>query len=119
MTIQNTEATAGPTTEQRIEDLAAVVVSNEAAAARHKAEADRAKFELRQLLDFGTHPAGNLKITVAKPSRSFDLDAFTKAYPIELNPALYKAVINTENVPPALKNQFMLPGTGDPKVSVK
>lgn len=124
MTNTNTEETM--TTEvteielkERIQGLASGVVAHEAEAAKHKAEADRLKFELRQLLDFGTHAAGNLKVTVSKPSRSFDLDAFMKAYPVELNPALYKYAVNSEAMPPNLKNQFMTPGTGDPKVSVK
>lgn len=115
-----TEATVvEPTTAQKIEGLAATVVKHEAEAARHKAEADRAKYELRQLLDYGTHPAGNLKITVARPNRTFDLNAFMKAYPVELNPGLYKSVINADAMPPNLKNQFMIPGVGEPKVSVK
>ncbi len=121
MTNTNTEETmtTEATVEERIQGLASGVVAHEAEAAKHKAEADKLKFELRQLLDFGTHPAGNLKVTISKPSRSFDLDAFLKAYPVELNPALYKYAVNSEAMPPALKNQFMTPGTGDPKVSVK
>lgn len=115
-----------PTLAEKIESFAALVVENERAAAELKAEAakfaaqaDTYKVELRKLLDIGTHTVGNLKVTLTKPSRSFDGESFMKAYPVELNPALYKSVINNEALPPALKNQFMAAGTGDPKVSVK
>lgn len=90
-----------------------------AEAAKHAAIADGYKAEIRQLLDIGTHTFGNIKVTIAKPSRSFDADAFMKAYPVEVNPALYTYVINGKALPPNLKDQFMAAGTGDPKVSIK
>lgn len=114
-----TETSNAAVSQDRLESLAALVVQHEAEAAKHKAEAEKAKFELRQLLDFGTHPVGNLKVTVSRPNRVFDLDAFMRSYPVEINPALYKTVINNEALPPNLKNQFMIPGVGEPKVSVK
>jgi hypothetical protein len=114
------------TLEEKVLAFAALVSEEEAKAAELKAEAakhasvaDGYKAELRQLLDFGTHAFGNIKVTVAKAARSFDADAFMKSYPIEANPALYKAVINTQALPPNLKNQFMVDGGGEPKVSVK
>lgn len=115
-----------PKLEDKVLALAALVTGEEAKAAELKAEAakhtslaDGYKAELRQLLEVGTHTFGNIKVTLANPSRSFDADAFMKAYPIELNPALYTAVINSKALPPNLKEQFMAPGTGEPKVTVK
>lgn len=121
-----TVTTAGPSLEEKAIALAALVTGEEARAAELKAEAAKHtsaaegyKAELRQLLDLGTHAFGNIKVTISKPSRSFDAEAFMKAYPVELNPALYKAVIDTASVPPKLKDQFMVAGTGEPKVTVK
>lgn len=118
--------TAGPSLEEKVVALASLVTGEEAKAAELKAEAAKHtsaaegyKAELRQLLDIGTHPFGNIKVTISKPSRSFDAEAFMKAYPVELNPALYKAVIDNASMPPKLKDQFMVAGTGEPKVSVK
>lgn len=120
------EGETAPTTEQLVEHHAALVVENERAAAELKAEAakysalaESNKAELRKLLTPGKHTAGNLTVSVTEPSRSFDSAAFMKAYPVEVNPLLYKAVINTEAVPPNLKNQFMAAGTGERKVAVK
>jgi hypothetical protein len=124
MTTETTQAQ--PTLQEKVLAFAALISEEEAKAAELKAEAakhasvaDGYKAELRQLLDFGTHAFGNIKVTVAKPSRSFDADAFMRSYPVEANPALYKAVINTQALPPNLKNQFMVDGGGEPKVSVK
>lgn len=121
-----TTTQAAPTLEEKVLAIAGRIANNDAAVAELKSEAakvtaesDSLKAELRQLLDFGTHPFGNIKVTISKPSRSFDADAFQKSYPVELNPALYKSVINPAALPPALKDQFMAEGTGEPKVSVK
>jgi hypothetical protein len=125
-----TETTTAATTEPSVQDkalaFAALVTESEAKAAelkaeaaKHQAVADGYKAELRQLLDFGTHAFGNIKVTVSKPSRSFDADAFMRSYPVEANPALYTYVINSKALPPNLKEQFMAAGTGEPKVSVK
>lgn len=115
-----------PTLEERVLLIAGIVTGHEstaadlkAEAAKHQAEADSYKVELLQLLDVGAHTFGNIKVTVTKPSRRFDADAFKKSYPVEANPALYTYVINGEAVPPNLKKQFMAAGTGDLKVSVK
>ena len=114
------------TLEEKVLALAALVTGEEAKAAELKAEAakhtslaDGYKAELRQILDIGTHAFGNIKVSITKPSRSFDAEAFMKAYPVELNPALYKAVIDSASMPPKLKDQFMVAGTGEPKVTVK
>ncbi|UVK58439.1 hypothetical protein SEA_GLOBIWARMING_46 [Arthrobacter phage GlobiWarming] len=121
-----TEITKAPTLQDKVLALAALVSEEEAKAAELKAEAakhtsvaDGYKAELRQLLDVGTHAFGNIKVTIAKPSRSFDAEAFMKSYPVEMNPALYTYVINTKALPPNLKDQFMAAGTGEPKVTVK
>ena len=115
-----------PTTEELVEHFAALVVENERAGAELRAEAakfsavaESNKAELRKLLTPGKHPVGNLTVSITEPSRSFDSAAFIKAYPVEVNPALYKSVINTEAVPPNLKNQFMAAGTGEREVAVK
>ena len=121
------EGETAPTKEELIERHAGLVVENERAAAELKAEAakytalaDSHKAELVKLFPGkGKYPVGDLVVSVTEPSRSFDSAAFLKAYPVEVNPALYKSVINTEAVPPNLKNQFMAPGTGERKVAVK
>lgn len=124
MTTETT--TAQPTLQDKVLALAALVAEEEAKAAELKAEAakhtslaDGYKAELRQLLDIGTHAFGNIKVTIARPSRSFDAEAFMKSYPVEVNPALYTYVINSKALPPNLKDQFMVAGTGEPKVTVK
>ncbi len=118
--------TEAPSLEELVLAVAGRIANNEAAIAELKAEAakiaaenDSLKAELRQRLDVGTHAFGNIKVTITNPARSFDAEAFMKSYPIEANPALYKAVINTQAVPPNLKNQFMAAGTGEPKVTIK
>jgi hypothetical protein len=124
MTTETT--TAQPTLQEKVLALAALVTGEEAKAAELKAEAakhqsvaDGYKAEIRQLLDVGTHTFGNIKVTIANPSRSFDAEAFMKSYPVEVNPALYTYVINSKALPPNLKEQFMAAGTGEPKVTVK
>lgn len=114
------------TLEEKVLAFAGLVSEEEAKAAELKAEAakhsalaDSYKAELRQLLDVGTHAFGNIKVTIAKPSRSFDAEAFMRSYPVEANPALYTYVINSKALPPNLKEQFMAAGTGEPKVTVK
>lgn len=114
------------TTEELVEHHAGLAVANEAAAAdlraeaaKFTAEADIHKAELRKLLEPGKHPVGNLTISVTEPSRSTDWAAFEKAYPVEVNPALYKSVVNSAAVPPNLKNQFMVPGTGERRIAIK
>ncbi|AYN58117.1 hypothetical protein PBI_JUDY_47 [Arthrobacter phage Judy] len=121
-----TETTNASTLQDKVLALAALVSEEEAKAAELKAEAakhtsvaDGYKAELRQLLDVGTHAFGNIKVTIAKPSRSFDAEAFMKSYPVEMNPALYTYVINSKALPPNLKDQFMVAGAGEPKVTVK
>lgn len=113
-------------TEELIEHHAGLAVANEAAAAdlraeasKFTAEADTHKAELRKLLPVGKTAVGNLTISVTEPSRSFDAEAFEKSYPVEVNPALYKSVINTAAVPPNLKDQFMVQGKGERKVAIK
>jgi hypothetical protein len=125
--VYNLERPAGaPSLTEKVLALAELITESEAQAAKLKAEAakhtsvaDGFKAELRQLLDFGTHAFGNFKVTVSKPSRSFDAEAFMRSYPVEANPALYTYVINSKAVPPNLKDQFMAAGTGEPKVSIK
>lgn len=117
---------AAPTLKDKVLALAELITTAEAEAsslraeaAKHTATADSYKAELRQLLDIGTHAFDNIKVSITKPSRSFDSAAFMKSYPVETNPALYMAVINSKALPPNLKDQFMAEGTGDPKVSIK
>ena len=124
--VQDGETAPQPTREELVEHYASLAVAAEQAAGelraeagRFSAEADSAKAELRKLLEPGKHPVGNLTISITEPSRSFDLAAFEKSYPVEVNPALYKSVVNTAAVPPNLKEQFMAPGTGERKVAIK
>lgn len=125
-TTQAPAATEGPTLADKALALAELAITAEAEAAalraeaaKHTATAESYKAELRQLLDIGTHTFGNIKVSITKPSRAFDSAAFMASYPVEANPALYMAVINSKALPPNLKDQFMAAGTGDPKVSIK
>ncbi|WGM21833.1 hypothetical protein QEH68_06575 [Paenarthrobacter sp. OM7] len=95
------------------------VVALAAEAKKHVAEIDSLKATVRQLLPVGKHKFGNITVSITNPNRSFDADAFMKSYPVEVNPALYKAVIDSAALPPKLKDQFMVEGTGDPKVAIK
>lgn len=120
-----TDLPAG-TVEEQVTWLASLIAGHEAEVAalvaeakKHTAEIDSLKAKVRQLLPVGTHTFGNIKVTISKPSRSFDSSAFMKSYPVEMNPALYKAVIDTAALPPKLKDQFMAEGTGEPKVTIK
>lgn len=97
----------------------AEIADHAAEAKKHAAEIDSLKAQLRELLPVGKHTYGNSTVTIANPARSFDAKAFMASYPVEMNPALYKAVIDTAALPPKLKDQFMAAGTGDPKVTVK
>ncbi|MHC6592398.1 hypothetical protein [Arthrobacter sp. C152] len=114
------------TVEEQVTWIASLIAGHEAdmaalaaEAKKHAAEIDSLKAKVRQLLPVGTHTFGNIKVTISNPARSFDSKAFMASYPVEMNPALYKAVIDTAALPPKLKDQFMAAGTGDPKVTVK
>lgn len=114
------------TAAEAIEHHAGLAVANEQAAAelraeaaKFTAEADSHKAELRKLLEPGKHPVGNLVVSVTEPSRSTDWGAFEKSYPVETNPALYKSVVNSAAVPPNLKEQFMVAGTGERRIAIK
>jgi hypothetical protein len=130
-----TEATTAPavddelpagTVEEQVTWLASLIAGHEAEvtalaaeAKKHNTEIDRLKAKVRGLVPVGKHTYGNVTVTVSNPSRSFDAAAFMKAYPVELNPALYKEVIDTAALPPKLKDQFMVEGKGEPKVAIK
>lgn len=120
-----TEIPAG-TVEEQITWIASLIAGHEADVAalaaeakKHVAEIDQLKAKVRDMLPLGKHTYGNITVSITGPSRTFDTKAFLAAYPVELNPALYKEVIDTAAVPPKLKDQFMVAGTGDPKVAIK
>ena len=123
---QAIEGIPAGTLEEQVTWIASLIAQHEAdvvalaaEAKKHVAEIDSLKAKVRQLLPVGKHKFGNVTVSITNPNRSFDADAFMKSYPVEMNPALYKAVIDTASVPPKLKDQFMVEGTGDPKVSIK
>lgn len=114
------------TVEEQITWIASLIADHEAEVAAHAAEAkkhiaeiDSLKAKVRDMLPVGKHTYGNITVTITNPSRTFDTKAFLAAYPVELNPALYKEVIDGDAVPKKLKEQFMVAGTGDPKVAIK
>lgn len=120
------EETGELTAEELVEHHTSLAVANDAAAAelrdeaaKFTAEADTHRAELRKLLEPGKHQVGNTTVNVTEPSRSTDWAAFEKSYPVETNPALYKSVVNTAAVPPNLKEQFMVAGKGERRVSIK
>ena len=114
------------TVEEQVTWIASLIAGHEADVAalaaeakKHVAEIEALKAKVRDMLPVGTHTFGNIKVTISNPSRSFDATAFEKAYPVELNPALYMSVIDAKALPPKLKDQFMAAGTGEPKVAIK
>lgn len=124
--VQDGEQAPQLSREELVEHYTALAVAADEAAsglreeaARFAADGDSARAELRKLLEPGKHPVGNVTVSVTEPSRSTDWAAFEKAYPVEVNPALYKSVVNSAAVPPNLKEQFMVPGKGERKVTIK
>ena len=80
-----------------------------------------AKAKIRAELGVPTSnvPAGDLVINWTPPKRSFNSAEFFRSYPSETNPHLYKLVPNPDAIPKNLKDQFMVPGTGDGTVTIK
>lgn len=80
-----------------------------------------AKAKIRAELGVPTSnvPAGDLVINWTPPKRSFNGALFFQHYPAEKNPHLYKLVPNNDAIPKNLKDQFMVPGTGDGTVTIK
>lgn len=69
-------------------------------------------------------PAGDLRVDWTPPNRRFDEEAFQMKYPAKTNAHMYKTVpaktvIAKEMIPPALKNDFMVPGHGEGKVTIR
>lgn len=124
--VQDGETAPQPSKDELVEHYTALAIAADEAAAglreeaaRFTADGDAARAELRKLLEPGKHPVGNLTVSITEPARSTDWAAFEKSYPVEANPALYKSVVNAAAVPPNLKEQFMVPGKGERKVSIK
>ena len=102
-----------------LEDLVAEYLMHKTAAADHKASADRLLAMIGASVEKGNTAVGNFTVTKSDPNRTFDTEAFQSSFPLELNPTLYKTVVDTAALPPKVKAQFMVPGNGDPKVTVK
>lgn len=114
------------TLEEQITWIASLIANHEAEVAalaaeakKHTTEIDRLKTKVLAIVPVGKNTYGNVIVTVSNPSRAFDAAAFMKSYPSEVNPSLYKSVIDTGALPPKLKEQFMAAGTGERKVSIK
>ena len=117
-----TETTTPPAEvdeETEITVIVSRIVDHENEARKHADEAGKLRRQLRSMLDYGSYKAGNLTVVVSQPSRAFDSAAFVKAYPVELNAALYKTVLDMPSIPPRLKEQFMEPGKGDGSIRIK
>ena len=102
-----------------LEDLVAEYMMHKTAAADHKQAADRLLAMIGASVEKGNTAVGNFTIVKSDPNRTFATEDFEKAFPLELNPTLSKTVVDTAALPPKIKAQFMVPGTGDPKVAVK
>lgn len=114
MTTANTDAEQQD--KKEAETLAAEYARHAAAAKPHLDEMNRIKSRFRELLDYGTHEAGNLSVGIQRNSR-FDDKAFQAKYPVELNPTFYKPVVDRTQVSDAVAAEFMK--QGEPKVVIK
>lgn len=115
-----------------LEDQAADLVNLAAQAAFHADQAEQHAAKAKQLKekiaaelgDYKTVPAGDYTITYSAPRKTFDELQFIQAYPPETNAHMYKQVpaamvVDREMIPPKLKQNFMLPGTGAGTVTIK
>jgi hypothetical protein len=102
----------------RLEYLAAQIVTHQAAAAPHLEAIEALKEAIRAEVGHtpGDHEAGNLKVNIQANNR-LNPDKFREAYPPDKFPALYKQVPNTDALPPEVKRSFYT--SGKAKVSVK
>lgn len=111
--------------QQQLEELAKALTYHQDQAAQHKAAAAAAEAKIRQALGGPTRdvPVGSLVIDWAPPKRSFDAEAFLKAYPPAKNPHMYREETVTQldmaMVPPKLKENFMAPGKGEGTLKIK
>lgn len=93
------------------ETAIARLVEAEATAKAATAEAKALKaWLLEQFPHEGTHKIGAHELKIAT-SRAFDAEGFERIYPAETNPHLYKQAVNPAALPPALKNEFMVPSS--------
>jgi hypothetical protein len=109
-----------PTQKQaRVEVLAGEYRSLAAAATPIQDRMDAIRAELRDLLDYGSHPAAGIKIGV-QPNRTFDPDRFANLYPKEQYPQFYKRVPDRKTIdaqfPPDAIRAFQKEGA--PKIVV-
>jgi hypothetical protein len=92
-------------------------------AAQHEAAAAAIDDQIRRLHgnQGTTIHAGNVDILWKHPNRKFNADAFTAAYPAEVNPFFYetKTVLDRKAIPEKLIVNFMEPGTGDGTIEIK
>lgn len=122
-----------PTLAEEMTTLAADIVTLEGDAQelsdslnQIRAQIDEKKDKVRALLGIPRQgvKAGDLTIDWKGPNRKFDEDSFQVKYPAKTNAHMYKTVpartvIAKEMIPPALKEQFMVPGTGEGTVTVR
>lgn len=118
-------------TETQVEDLstlAADIVALEGDAeelkdslARINAEIARKKEKIRAELGGPVKgvPAGDLTIDWTPPKRTFDAAGFVTSYPPETNQYMYKMVPDAAMIPPAVKQKFMVEGSGEGTVTIK
>lgn len=126
MPTRQTPASPVPESNDDLAGLAAQVSFHISEAARHTETAKQLKEKIAA--ELGHEPktvlAGDYAITYSAPRRAFDATQFVKAYPPETNAHMYKQVpqhfeLDSEMIPPKLKQRFMVPGTGDGSVNIK
>ncbi|MBG6083275.1 hypothetical protein [Zhihengliuella flava] len=102
-----------------LHQLAVKAADAETQSKEYAAQAKEAKARLYELLELGSHQIGNLTVTVTKPPARFNAAAFEANYPAEVNPHMYKQVLDTSAIPPKLKKDFSEVGAASGTVKIK
>lgn len=87
----------------------------------HQQEAAKATARIREILGEPQKgvKVGNQSVNWTPPVRRFDEPRFVEMYPPDQNPNLYKQTLDKDQIPPSLKEQFMVPGKGEGTVTIK
>lgn len=79
------------------------------------------KTTLMNGLDYGAHDAAGGRVTISRGARTLDAAAFEKAYPVQVNPGLYKVVPDLDKIKAAIapKQLEAVQKVGADKIGIK